>query len=518
MVMGKVLIMVRTSTEVQSIEDQHNEMLEFCKGEGFVEKDMVWVEEQGASAAKVDDTYRAMIDRVKGIVEKDPEIKCFAVWHLNRLARTEEVWVEVKSFFVNRQVQIIVKNPYLKLLTPDGKVDPGMELAAGLLALLAKQDQEERKEKFARAKRSMAKRGQYIGGNTVPYGYDTVGNEFLVKEEEARNVRLIFDLYSSGQYSGQTLAEELNQRGIQLNERQVVRIFGNKAYTGEPIGELGVHYPQIISRELFDRCTEIRQKNKLNLRQGSRVVLGSKLVRCYKCGAVCTCNSRHYVCCRAAHKLGCENRYALRKDVVDDLLWRTAFLCHMDYLLDLDGKKKKEYKKELKVVEQKIREAERKMEDFTKKKERIIESFLDLVIDKKTRDLRLSKLSDEVRVHTEQESRLKARKMALERILEGHSENTEETVLAAIEKMDTDTVFDIIHRHIEKVTGVPESFGERDPRCSRPNSVLITVTSVYGQDYLYRYFPKYYKGSNLYIFNGKAWVADYVTPVFHTAK
>lgn len=511
--MGKVLIMVRTSTEVQSIEDQHNEMLEFCKGEGFAEKDMVWVEEQGASAAKVDDTYRAMIDRVKGIVEKDPEIKCFAVWHLNRLARTEEVWVEVKTFFVNRQVQIIVKNPYLKLLTPDGKVDPGMELAAGLLALLAKQDQEERKEKFARAKRAMAKKGKYIGGNTVPYAYSTNGNEFVIKEDEAKIVRLVFDLYSTGNYSGQTLAEELNQRGIQINDRQVVRIFANKAYTGEPIGELGIHYPQIISTELFDRCAEIRQKNKLNLRQGTRIVLGSKLVRCYKCGAVCTCNSRHYVCCKAAHKYDCDNRYALRKEVVEYLLWRTAFLCHMDYLLDLDGKKKKEYKKELRIVEQKIREAERKMEDFSKKKERIIESFLDLVIDKKTRDLRLSKLADEVRVHQEVISSLQAKRRAIAGMLEDHEENTEEAVLAAIEKMDSEDKFQVIHRHIKSVTGEPMSYGKRDPRCKKENAVKIIVTSVYGVSYEYLYFPKYYQGFNLYVWNGIEWSPDRITKV-----
>ncbi len=511
--MGKVLIMVRTSTEVQSIEDQHNEMLEFCKGEGFAEKDMVWVEEQGASAAKVDDTYRAMIDRVKEEVEKDPDIKCFAVWHLNRLARTEEVWVEVKSFFVNRQVQIIVKNPYLKLLTPDGKVDPGMELAAGLLALLAKQDQEERKEKFARAKRSMAKKGKYIGGNTVPYAYSTNGNEFVIKDDEAKIVRLVFDLYSTGNYSGQTLAEELNQRGIQLNERQVVRIFANKAYTGEPIGELGVHYPQIISTELFDRCAEIRQKNKLNLRQGTRIVLGSKLVRCYKCGAVCTSNSRHYVCCKAAHKFGCDNRYALRKEVVEDLLWRTAFICHMDYLLNLDGKKKREYRKELKIVEEKLKESERKASEFADKKDRIVEAFLDGLIDRKKRDLRLSKLSDEVRDHRDRESVLKARKMALERMLEDHEEDAVSEVMDAVKVMDSENKFKVIHQHIEKITGVPESFGIRDKRCSRPNSVLFTVTSVYGQKYLYRYFPKFYKGSNLYVWNGTEWVPDYVTKV-----
>ena len=60
------------------------------------------------------------------------------------------------------------------------------------------------------------------------------------------------------------------------------------------------------------------------------------------------------------------------------------------------------------------------MGDFVSKKDRIVESFLDGLIDKNKRDLRLSKLSDEIRVHTERESVLEARKIALERMLDNH--------------------------------------------------------------------------------------------------
>ena len=53
--MSKVLIMVRTSTESQSTEDQKKELIDFCLSEGYRRKDIVCVEKQGASAAKVDD-------------------------------------------------------------------------------------------------------------------------------------------------------------------------------------------------------------------------------------------------------------------------------------------------------------------------------------------------------------------------------------------------------------------------------------------------------------------------------
>ena len=63
----KALIFVRTSTEKQSTDDQKRELVEFCKSEGY--DDIVCVERQGASAAKVDDEYREMVAEVKEKIE-----------------------------------------------------------------------------------------------------------------------------------------------------------------------------------------------------------------------------------------------------------------------------------------------------------------------------------------------------------------------------------------------------------------------------------------------------------------
>lgn len=59
----KALVMIRASTESQKIEDQHNEMVRFCSDEGYDK--LVFVEDKGASAIKLNDQYRVMIDQVK---------------------------------------------------------------------------------------------------------------------------------------------------------------------------------------------------------------------------------------------------------------------------------------------------------------------------------------------------------------------------------------------------------------------------------------------------------------------
>lgn len=507
--MDKVIVMVRTSTDKQSTEEQHKEMEEFCIQEGWSKDSIVWVEEQGASAAKVDDTYRAMIDQVKSHVEAEPDIKCFAVWHLNRLARTEEVWVEVKKFFVSRKIQIICKNPYLKLLTPSGDVDQGIELAMGLLAILSKQDNEERKAKFKRAKTAMLKKGQYIGGHTIKYGYKVEDKNFVVDEEQAKVVRTIFDLYSTGRYSVYTLSNELSERGMPVSSNIVQKTISCKAYIGEEVGEFGLHYPPIISKELFDKCAEIRNGNKIEMKRGERIVLGAKLVKCPVCGGTCTSNSRHYVCSRHVHHGPCDNGFALRHCVADELLWRIASTEHLQYLVDMNENKTEEYKKQLEVIDEKIAAAEIKISDFQKKKDRIIDSYLEGLIDRNKRDSRLLNVEDDIKVHKGTIAALQDKRRAIVGLLETKVDDIE-AFEAAVMTMDAEDKFDIIHQHIVKLTAKQESFGKRDPRTTRPNGVRIEIQTTLGATYTFMYVPKFYLGSNLFQLVRGKWHMDYV--------
>ena len=510
--MSKVLIMVRTSTETQSTEDQKKEMFDFCRQEGY--SDIVCVEKQGASAAKVDDDYREMIDEVKSRIEADPDIKCYAVWHLNRAFRTEEVYIEMKSFCLKHGVQVICKNPYLKLLTPDGKIDPGMELAMGLLAILAKQENDERKAKFRRAKKSNAQKGKYIGGNTRKYGYYVDEQGFFQENpEESAVVKQIFELYSTGKYSTYSLSKELEERGVYASDRKVSKILRSEEYTGKELhGKFDIKYPPIISQELFDAAHKVRNTNKLDIKRGERLCLGSKLVKCAKCGAVCTSNSRHYVCCRYFRK-DCENGFALRQCVADDLLWRVASILHVDYLSTLNADKAAEYKQEISVLQQKISAIDEKIEKSEIKKKRIVESYMDGLIDKNSRDARLLKVKEEVDDQLRSKISLTEKIDALEQLLKGIDSDMDyvNAVADASSMVYTETEkYDIVHKHILSLTAVPQSFGKRDPRTTKPNGVLITIHPLHGEDWTFMYVPKFYQKHNLFMLNRDEWVPDMV--------
>lgn len=510
--MGKVLIMVRTSTEGQSIQEQHNEMLDFVKNKGYKEEDCVWIEEQGASAAKMDDRYKSMLQSIKDVIEKDKEINCFACWHLNRAFRTEDAYLDIKNFLVPRKIQFIVKNPNLQLLNEDGSIDNGMELAMGLFAILNKQDGEERKAKFKRAKAEMARKGMYTGGrNAIKFGYKVVNKYFVEDEVEGAIVKLIFQLYSTGEYSTYSLADEINSRGYTHNGKPfdgtfVGSILKSQQYTGIPDEKWNNRvYPPIISEEIFKQCREIADKNKIMLRLGEKMVLCSKLVKCSECGHFFCSASKHLRCNGGDKGKGvCTNNITLKETVVNEIAWRVAFKEHIDYLIEVSENNTQIYNERLEVIEQKINTINGIIGESDTKKKRIIDSFIEGYIDKENRDLRLKKIQDDILLNQKEIKALEEEKSAISGLLENVNKDVNEmlyfdTLDAIGAKVKTnEDHYRIIHQHIRKI--VPGRF-QGEEQSKKVNGVTLDVHTIKGEVKRFRYLPKIKKSDNLFIYN-----------------
>lgn len=503
----KAIGILRVSTEAQQIEDQREELHEFIKNHGYEE--IIFIEGVGASAYKLNDKYMYMVQKIKDTIANDKEVKAVFVWHMNRLGRNDAVMMDLKEFFIKNHIQFICKNPYLKLLNDDGSVNMGMELAYSLFSTMSKQEIEERNAKFKRSKKVIAAQGKYIGGHVIPYGYavDEYGY-FVENKEEADLVRLLFQMYSTGKYSSYTLGTELEERGIAISDRQIARILKNEGYLGKPKGEIyGTHYPPIISQELFDKAKEVRDRNKIDMKRGERRLLGAKLVKCPKCGAVCTSNSKHYVCCRG-NKGDCENRFAMRQSVADSLLWRVAQTEHLQYLIEMNESSTQDYQDQLKDINEKIEVIKEKIDNFAKKKRRIGENYEDGFIDKKERDLKLSKLESDTNFQKDFMNQLEEKARAITNLIENDKPDTVESFTQAIATMDIESQYDIVHKHIIQLTAKQVSFGKRDPRTHRPNGVEILIETTRGTSYTFLYFPKFYNGFNLYVKSKGKWVPD----------
>ena len=496
----KALIMIRVSTETQQLEDQHREMEVFCKGEGYDE--LVFVEDKGASAIKLNDSYRLMIDQVKGEIEKDPGIRCFAVWELSRAFRNELVFQEVKQFLVDRGVQFLVKNPYLKLLNPDGTVNNGMEVAVTLMATLAKQEMQIKKERFHRAKKAMWSQGRFIGGKFIKYGYK-VGKDgyFEIDEETAPVVRLIFELYSTGKWSVRTLNRELNERGYNLDRSKVNNVVADRAYVDSV-------YPQLISKDLWEKCEKVRKKNVLSMPKGKRYCFGSGIFKCGVCGRNMFPDCEQYKC--RHHKYGeCTNNLTIRVDNMDGLLWFVASKEEVKYRMKAYRDRKGEYESQLKVLREKVSAAEKRLSSLEEKKKRINELFIDGLITKEELKNRQNKTLSEAKTYNDTLLVYNEQIGGILQLLEGNPEETiTEKKLSCLfygvfKEKDLKMMQEIVKRHIRKVTTTPEWFGkDRDLRAVRQNAQLITLELTTGKVQKYIYVARKYKGHRFWYYDG----------------
>ena len=516
---NKVLIMIRTSSEGQSIEDQHNEMLDFVKSKGYNEEDCVWIEEQGASAAKMDDRYKSQIQAIKDAIEKDGDIDCFACWHLNRAFRTEDAYLDIKNFLVPRKIQFLVKNPNLKLLNDDGSIDNGMELAMGLFAILNKQDGEERKAKFKRAKTANAKKGKYNGGHKHRYGYTIDENNFyIINEPEAKIIRLLFELYSTNKYTAVSLQKELKERGIVLDKQKIINILSSDAYCGRTQKKWNDRvYPAIISEELFDSCEAIRKNNKLITRKGNKLCLGAKLIKC-DCGGTFTSNAKAYACCRHSIRKVCDNTITLKKSVIESLLWRVASTLHLEYLMNDNKNKIEECRNEIAVIDTKIETAQANILKIDNKKNRVAELYIDGLIDSENKTHRLAKIQEEYQRLTNE---LKALNEAKDRLLwlvknmeDGDDVEAFMTALDVLEEDEKkiEQQYNIIHTYINEVNCKREWYGEdRDMRASKENGIHIYIHTLFEKTtWEFMYVPNGYKGTKLFVWNGSEYISDYI--------
>ena len=145
-------------------------------------------------------------------------------------------------------------------------------------------------QKVRRGMRETRLKGYYQGGG-LPYGYRVEDRKIVIDEEQAQNVRYMYEQFSKGVYVRQII-EALTAKGIVYHgkpfaKNTVYNILKNEKYRGvyyhgeERIDNM---YPQIVPDEIFDRVRRIIESNK----HGKRSVEVTYLLRhkliCGYCG------------------------------------------------------------------------------------------------------------------------------------------------------------------------------------------------------------------------------------------
>lgn len=254
--MAKVILLVRVSTFKQEIEAQKRELQELAIADGWKQRDLIIIEGVGASAIKLNDIYLQEMEQLYKTIEEN-EIGAVYAWEISRIGRNEEILMKFKNFLINHNVQLVIKNPSLRLLNADGSVNAGVELAFSLFATMSKQEMELKQERFRRAKERNKAEGKYNGGR-IKLGYRLDKNKyFIIDEEKAQLVRNIFEWFVNDGLSQKKIHDRLLDMGIFKGKdlfctrgKRIGEIMRDKAYIGEG------NYPQIVSNEIFEQANE----------------------------------------------------------------------------------------------------------------------------------------------------------------------------------------------------------------------------------------------------------------------
>ncbi|AXU29188.1 TPA: recombinase family protein [Clostridioides difficile] len=211
----------------------------------------------------------------------------------------------------------------------------------------------------AKGQKENALKSLHNGGD-APLGYDVAFDKtYLINEEEAQVVKIIFDMYVNG-YSYSNIIDKLNglgyktKRGNKFGKNSLYSILSNEKYTGVYVfnktqrkgvnGKRNGHkqksedeiikveggMPQIIDKEVFRQAQEMMQKRKKTpgSHKATTLYLLTGIIRCGECGHAMQGNKRKdkygndyisYRCGCRKQKRDCKNK-EIKRDYLEEFV------------------------------------------------------------------------------------------------------------------------------------------------------------------------------------------------------
>lgn len=396
--MKNCILMVRVSTEQQSYDAQMQELHDLAIKSGYPENNITPVAEK-ESGIKLSEEERAGLNKMKELIETG-EYDCVFAWEISRIARRKKILFSILEYLINRKIQLVIKEPYIHLLNTDGSIDEGAETIFTLYAQLAETEMRNKMARFKRAKEEGYKKGRYEGGK-ITRGYRVNADGFWeIDPEGAKFVRMVFNMYITGEYSMTELAKELLSRGylyntsrkgekVQLSltsaKAEIFHMLKNPRYRGGQTtlvrGDNHIFnrncYPQIIDDETWNLCEKRRKENR-HIVKSKTIYLLTPLIHC-KCGASYSVNKldASYTC-RIRHNAvekGMDHSPSIRASLIESLAWYVALVeMESDNAVKTKDMQQRN-EKEIKVIESKIAHSESIITNMMKRRERLDDDF-----------------------------------------------------------------------------------------------------------------------------------------------
>lgn len=387
--MAKAILLVRVSTDRQSFDEQEQQLFQLAIKDGYSEDNIIPICEK-ESGRKLKEDERKGLNKMKELIESDSSINCVYAWEISRIARRKKILFSILEYLTDRKIQLIIKEPYLKLLNDDGSINDGAETTFTLFAQLSESEMRNKDARFKRAKDEMKRNHQYRGG-FLPFGYKKNDEgKIIIDEEKAPLVRLIFDLYCNHKFTPYTMPKELASRGIDMSYSHIDKILGNENYSN---GEL---YPILISKEIWEKKIETAKRNATVIDKSPNYFYGAKLIKC-DCGSsyVGAIITATYMCKAKYIGKNCNNTKGISINIMDSLLWWCAKQEYAMFLANKSQETKQRLIDEKEVWLQKLNALDSLYNKIQEKLDRQAELYGDLAISKEVYNQRKAKILEE---------------------------------------------------------------------------------------------------------------------------
>jgi site-specific DNA recombinase len=262
--------------------------------------------------------YLRMLERIRAAAPGD--IAAVASYDIDRLHRNDLEFFRFMAEMAERRILVF---------DSQGLVSAVDQLPWKVKAIVA---QEERVKVARRVRdnlRYLKRTGHILG--VIPQGYHRVDGAVVEDPEVAPVIRQIFELYATGRFSFQTLADHLNSLGIRpkrgpgktkhnrpaavIFTGDVLKdLFDNPSYIGKVRvdGQLiEAQHPALIDEATWNRCLEARRRNRRNTSKTwtRHSYPLTPVLRCGRCGSTMhgeiSSNARRtatYYACHAARR------------------------------------------------------------------------------------------------------------------------------------------------------------------------------------------------------------------------
>lgn len=399
----KCIILSRVSTEQQDLIQQTENVMNEAIRCGYDKENIIIIEDK-ESAVKLSEEERNGLNSLKSHIINDSSIDCVFTYEISRISRQAKIVFSIRDFLIDHNVQLIVMNPYFKMLKDDGTLSETSNIFFGIFSSMAENEGYIRKARFRRGKEKLRQMGKWTGGKIL-FGYDVnhKTKDYIIHPHDGEVVKEVFRRYLNEDVSETVLAKQMRDEGYFLDitllstEMKISRILSSPEYMGNDF------YPPLITSMDYERVRLRASQNFKGAKRGQgkkHDVLCNGILRQEDNGYLMTyAGSRN---CYVVNNriIGHQNGMGyltVKKHIIEPHIWEIAVELHKKYNANSQDKLIKKLVLERDRLYKKIETIESQIDKLLLKINRIEERWLD---DKISNDKR-----DELRYITEEEIR-----------------------------------------------------------------------------------------------------------------